>query len=134
MNHFFIEDADIRVYEAASADGAGGASRARTIDATVADSVPGQGKHGQLGQWRVVVKAWSEEEGWFKTTKAMPIPGIGVVMQTTTREQGVGLCDALLEIRGACLTENEDLTVNIHSAMDCGVSPGVVVAFREPKS
>lgn len=113
MNHFMIEDAEIKVFEASPDGGAGGPSRARTIDATVADSVPGQGKHGQLGQWRVVVKAWSEDEGWFKSTKAMPIPGIGVVMQTTTREQGVGLADALVLIPGAWLTENEDATVNI---------------------
>lgn len=48
---------------------------------------------GQKNLWKLLSKAWSEEEGWMKSTKAMQVPG-GVVIQVTT-QQGDNIAEAL---------------------------------------
>lgn len=57
-------------------------------------------------QWVLLCKAWSDTEGWMKSTKAMPVPG-GVVMQVTTQQQssnGVyAVAEALTFIPGVTL-------------------------------
>lgn len=67
--------------------------------------------HGTPGTWRLVFKAWSDEEGWMKSTKAMAIDA-GVLVQVST-QQGGSVAEALDFIPGARLTDNPDGTVSI---------------------
>jgi hypothetical protein len=43
---------------------------------------------GDGDQFKLLFKASSEEEGWFKSTKAMEIPGVGCVVQVSTYQEG----------------------------------------------
>ena len=36
--------------------------------------------------WKLLCKAYSEEEGWMKSTKAMMVPGAGCLVQVTTQQ------------------------------------------------
>jgi hypothetical protein len=42
---------------------------------------------GNGDTWQLICKAWSENEGWMKSTKAMEIPGVGCIIQTTTQQE-----------------------------------------------
>jgi len=42
---------------------------------------------GNGDTWQLICKAWSEDEGWMKSTKAMEIPGVGCIIQTTTQQE-----------------------------------------------
>ena len=46
---------------------------------------------GDGDKWELICKASSEKEGWMKSTKAMEIEGIGVVLQTSTQQQNAEL-------------------------------------------
>jgi len=50
--------------------------------------------------FELISKASSESEGWMKSTKAMEIPGVGVVVQVTT-QQGDNVAEALTFVPGA---------------------------------
>lgn len=41
---------------------------------------------GNGDTFKLISKAWSEEEGWMKSTKAMEIENIGCVVQVTTQQ------------------------------------------------
>lgn len=41
---------------------------------------------GDPDTWKLICKASSDEEGWMKSTKAMSIDGVGVVIQVTTQQ------------------------------------------------
>lgn len=60
---------------------------------------------GDPDTWRLLCKAGSQSQGWFKSTKAMEVPG-GIVVQTCT-QQGVQVSEALVFIPGVELTDNE---------------------------
>lgn len=49
------------------------------------DNVPDIVRYGNPGMFELLCKASSESEGWMKSTKAMQVPGGGVV-QTTTQQ------------------------------------------------
>jgi len=66
-------------------------------------------KFGQSGQWKVIFKSWSNDERWMKSTKAMEIPGYGVLVQVTT-QQGGRVAEALESVQGVMLAKNEDGT------------------------
>jgi hypothetical protein len=42
------------------------------------------GTFGNPGQWNLICKAWSKQNGWMKSTKAMEILGLGVLVQVST--------------------------------------------------
>ena len=54
---------------------------------------------GDGNLFQVLAKAFNEEEGWMKTTKAMEIPGVGCVVQITT-QQGDQVAEALTFVPG----------------------------------
>lgn len=41
---------------------------------------------GDPDTWKLICKASSDEEGWMKSTKAMSVDGVGVVVQVTTQQ------------------------------------------------
>lgn len=41
---------------------------------------------GDADTWKLICKASSDEEGWMKSTKAMAVEGVGVVIQVTTQQ------------------------------------------------
>jgi len=50
-----------------------------------AKNIPDVKFFGDGDTWKLICKAWSEEEDWMKSTKAMEIPGVGCVVQVTTQ-------------------------------------------------
>jgi hypothetical protein len=44
---------------------------------------------GERDTFKLISKASSQEEGWMKSTKAMEIEGVGVVIQVTTQQRGM---------------------------------------------
>ena len=44
---------------------------------------------GNRDTFKLISKASSQEEGWMKSTKAMEIEGVGVVIQVTTQQRGM---------------------------------------------
>lgn len=42
---------------------------------------------GDADLFQVLSKAWSESEGWMKSTKALEIKGLGCVVQVTTQQR-----------------------------------------------
>ena len=44
---------------------------------------------GNGDTFKLISKASSQEEGWMKSTKAMEIEGVGVVIQVTTQQRGM---------------------------------------------
>jgi len=59
--------------------------------------------------WKLISKAWSEKEGWMKSTKAMEIFGIGCLVQIST-QQGDNVAEALQMVPNVKIYEhrNED--------------------------
>jgi len=53
----------------------------------------------------LICKASSKEEKWMKSTKAMPVLGVGCVVQVTT-QQGDSIAEALTFVPGACIVED----------------------------
>jgi hypothetical protein len=49
--------------------------------------------------FKLISKAFSKEEGWMKSTKAMEIKGVGCVIQVTT-QQGDNIAEALTFVPG----------------------------------
>jgi hypothetical protein len=41
---------------------------------------------GDVTQWKLLCQESSESEGWSRETKAIDIPGIGALVQVTTRQ------------------------------------------------
>ncbi len=93
----------------------------RTLNASKEDDarrlIEDLGTVGDPFKWRLVCKAYSKIEGWMKSTKAMDIPGAGVIVQVTTREteaaRGLAVAEALTFVPNTFLMEKEDGTVEI---------------------
>lgn len=60
---------------------------------------------GDGDTFKLICKASSEKEGWMKSTKAMRVPGIGVVVQVTTQQRNPDgsyvVAEALTTVFGA---------------------------------
>lgn len=65
-------------------------------------------------QWMTVCKAWNESEGWFVSTKAMELPGLGVLIQTTRKEDGP-ISESMVFVPGAVLIAKPDYTVVVQA-------------------
>lgn len=64
-------------------------SGGRTLDNTTNEgAVEERAKVVGTQLWQTVCKAWHDNQRWFKSTKAMEIEGRGVLVQTTTYDQG----------------------------------------------
>ena len=70
-------------------------------------NVPDVQKFGDTDSFQLICKAWSEEEGWMKSTKAMEIPGAGCLVQVTT-QQGVNVSEALCFVPGVVISVDKD--------------------------
>jgi len=55
--------------------------------ASASAAVPDLQVIGDGDIFQVLSKAWSQEEGWMKSTKAMEIKGLGCVIQVTTQQR-----------------------------------------------
>lgn len=64
--------------------------------------VPDIKVHGDPNLWYCVGKASSQSGGWMKSTKAMLVPGAGVVVQAST-QQGDNVAEALTFVPSASL-------------------------------
>lgn len=67
---------------------------------------------GNGDTFKLISKAWSEEEGWMKSTKAMEILKAGVVVQVTT-QQGDNIAEALAFVPLAKIKETLDAEGNV---------------------
>ena len=55
--------------------------------------------------FKVLSKAYSKNQGWMKSTKAMEIPGVGCVVQITT-QQGENVAEALTFVPGVKIVDD----------------------------
>jgi|SRR3990167_1655874 len=85
----------------------------RTLS-NVDSSHPGIKTFGNPDNWLYICKAWNQREGWFKSTKALPIPGFGCVMQVSTQQRDAGgrwaLSESLVSLPGVSIEEIVDDT------------------------
>lgn len=71
-----------------------------TAESQAKDSVSDLRVSGNTDMFQLLCKASSQEEGWMKSTKAMDIPGVGVIVQVTT-QQDDHVAEALTFVSGA---------------------------------
>lgn len=61
-------------------------------------------------QWKLICKAYSENEGWMKSTKAMEIDRVGCLVQVTTQQRNANgsyaVAEALAFVPGIRIHEN----------------------------
>lgn len=62
---------------------------------------------GNGDMWKLLSKAWSEEEEWMKSTKAMEIPGTGCLVQVSTQQDEM-VAEAITFVPGAKIREDKD--------------------------
>lgn len=62
---------------------------------------------GDGDSFKLISKAYSEKEGWMKSTKALHIGGVGCLVQVST-QQGDNVAEALVFVPGATIQENKD--------------------------
>ena len=55
---------------------------------------------GDPDTWHLICRVSSKEQNWMKSTKAMEIPGLGVVLQVST-QLGESVSESLVFIPGA---------------------------------
>lgn len=82
---------------------------------------------GTKDVFKLISKAWSEEEGWMKSTKAMEIVGVGCVVQVTTQQfNDTGMHP--IEKNGSGLVDTKHGTIK-HSVIAEAVTfvPGVKI-------
>jgi hypothetical protein len=70
--------------------------------------------HGEPGAWRCICKASSKSQGWMKSTKALSVPNLGVLVQVST-QQGTEVAEALAFIPGAVISQDSDGGFHIRS-------------------
>lgn len=63
-------------------------------------------------RWITICKAINHDEAWFKTTKGMDVPSLGVLVQVTTNERGQ-IAEAITFVPGASLVVRRDGTAEI---------------------
>lgn len=61
---------------------------------------------GDGDMWTLIGKASSNKQGWMKSTKAMEIEGIGVLVQATT-QQADNVAEALTFVPGASIDRSD---------------------------
>jgi hypothetical protein len=67
---------------------------------------------GDPDTWKLMCKAWSEKEGWMKSSKAMEISEVGCLVQVTTQQDQI-VSEAVTFVPGVKLATNEDGTVKL---------------------
>ena len=64
---------------------------------------------GNGDSFRLICKAYSEAEGWMKSTKAMEIPDVGCVVQVTTQQRsgdGWAIAEAVCFVQGVKIVDD----------------------------
>ena len=56
---------------------------------------------GNPDVWQLICKTSSKSQSWMRSTKAMDIPGLGVVLQCSTQSLGYNPAEAMCFIPGA---------------------------------
>lgn len=73
-------------------------------------NVPDMRIVGIVDRFQLLFKASSEKEGWMKSTKAMPIAGVGCLVQVTTQQRNPDgsyvIAEALQFIPGVEIVED----------------------------
>lgn len=64
-------------------------------------------------RWRTVCKGWSERENYMKVTKAMELPGLGVLIQCENFQNGQVSGSDPAFVPGARISDNGDGTVSV---------------------
>lgn len=64
----------------------------KTLDITdakgAATNIADLKRWGDPDTWKLIAKASSDAEGWMKSTKAMEVDGVGVLVQVSTQQNG----------------------------------------------
>lgn len=72
---------------------------------------------GDPNLWLVLAKASSEREGWMKSTKVLPIDGVGCLVQVSTQQRNEdgtnAVAEALQFLPGVKLIEERDSSGNV---------------------
>lgn len=80
-----------------------------------ADKVPDIVTHGNPDTWILLCKASSVRGGWMKSTKAMPIVGVGVLVQVSTL-QDLRPAEALTLVPETYIEQQDDDTYLVKGA------------------
>ena len=67
---------------------------------------------GNSDMWKLICKAWSEDEEWMKSTKAMEIPGVGCLVQVTTQNEELP-SESVVFVSGIRIEETKDEEGNV---------------------
>lgn len=70
---------------------------------------------GDGDMFKLLSKAWSKNEAWMKSTKAMEIPYIGCIVQVSTQQSG-NVAEAVTFVPGVRIVEDKegDVVVGRH--------------------
>jgi hypothetical protein len=77
-----------------------------TSSADFAAKIPDIKTYGNPDGWKLICKASSKEQGWMKSTKAMTIRDLGVLVQVST-QQGDKVAEAMCFLPGASIEHLE---------------------------
>lgn len=79
----------------------------RTLSTTSPEEAVASGilSYGDPGAWKCLVKVWHPGEKWFRSTKAMEVPG-GVVLQVSTREHSGHVAEAVTFIPNVAVSRS----------------------------
>lgn len=69
------------------------------------ESIPDVMVIGDGDAWQLLCKAWSESEGWMKSTKAMYVDRLGCLVQVTT-QQGEQVAEAVTFVPGVKIVDD----------------------------
>jgi len=90
----------------------------KSLDVTtmtqLAEKVPDVVVQGDPGAWVCIGKASSQSQGWMKSTKVLPINGLGCLVQVTTQQHG-HVAEALAWVPGAILSTRMDGTYYLNA-------------------
>lgn len=80
-------------------------------------------------EWQLISKAWSEDEGWMKSTKALSIAGAGCLVKVSTQQKNsdgsYAVAEALTFVPGISVMALYNDEVSI-SSRDWSVKPGKI--------
>lgn len=74
--------------------------------------VPDIKTFGNPDTWQLLCKASSVAQGWMKSTKVMRIPGFGVLVQVSSK-QDAAIAETVTPVEGGFLDEQKDGTLRL---------------------
>lgn len=96
-----------------------------TSSADFAAKIPDVQVVGDPDTWKLICKASSKSQGWMKSTKAMLVPGIGVLVQVST-QQFNEVAEAITLVPGAYL-KNIGGKLSVTATLATGATAGTIV-------